>query len=369
MGQKADALNKTINKHYPELTSKGKILAEFVDYLRLHDCSKATIESYTRTITQFAKHVEKPPQKVTQKDLDRYKLYLKSRYSNNTLTPKISAINMFMKFLKKPYRLSAPRQVTKNKDPLTPAEVQQLLEAAKYEPRDHAILSTLYYSQLRRNEIINLNLDNIDWERQKIRVNKGKGNNYSTINIHPDALESIRHYLEYRETPKKGHEKALFLSRYGRRIGRTAIEYMVKKYAAKAGIKKRVYPHLFRISSITHMAENGANLEEIRRQSRHKDLKTITGYIQLADQHVKDVYMKTLPSFKKHPDKTSSYNQLIMNETKTSSYTYDKMELLLIQKLIKGDISNEAFVQAVNMLHKQHLVKQNSESSSILGYI
>ena len=54
---------------------------------------------------------------------------------------------------------------------------------------------------------MNLNLDDIDWERQKIRVNKGKGDNYSTINIHPDALNALRRYLQVRRQPKKEHEE------------------------------------------------------------------------------------------------------------------------------------------------------------------
>ncbi len=334
-------------------------LAKFTDYLRLHDCSNATIDSYQRTIIQLVKYIGKPPHQIVQEDLDRYRIYLREKYSQNTLTPKIAAVNMFMKFLGKPYRLSAPKKIVKNKDPLTVTETKALLEAAKYNPRDYALLMTLYYSQLRRSEIINLNIDDIDWERQKIRVNKGKGNDYSTINIHPDALEAIKRYLKERGKAKEGHENALFLNKYGYRLGKTAIAHMVKKYAAKAGIEKRVYPHLFRISSITHMAENGATLEEIRRQSRHKDLKTLTGYIQLADQHVKEVYIKTLPSF--NGEELHKENSGV-NRWQNQPDIQNK-EQILIDKLINGEISSEAFIQALNLLRQKH------STTCIQGYI
>lgn len=108
--------------------------------------------------------------------------------------------------------------------------------------RDHAILKILYYGQLRRSEVINLNVDDVDFQRQKLRINQGKGNQYDEVNIHPDALQSIANYLQVRDLPQLGHEKALFLSREGRRIGRTDIPFTIKRYAQKAGINKRVYP-------------------------------------------------------------------------------------------------------------------------------
>jgi len=92
--------------------------------------------------------------------------------------------------------------VVKNKDPLTVDEVKRMFEFSKADLMDHALIKILYYTQLGRKEVENLNLDDIDWERQKIRVNKGKGNRYDVINVHPDALEAIKQYLPER---KKTH--------------------------------------------------------------------------------------------------------------------------------------------------------------------
>jgi site-specific recombinase XerC len=175
-----------------------------------------------------------------------------------------------MEFLGKQMRIKPPRKRVKNKVPFTIEEIKQLFHISQDDLRDNALLKVFYYGQIRRSEVINLNVEDIDFQRQKIRVNHGKGNQYDEVNIHPDALQSIANYLRVRDVPKIGYEKALFLSRGGRRISRGDINLTIKKYAQKIGLQKRAYPHLFRISSITHMAEKGLNLEEIRRQSRHK---------------------------------------------------------------------------------------------------
>ena len=329
---------------------------------------------YIRAVQQFVKHTEKKLDDITQEDLDRYKVYTKGMYESNSLAPKLCAVNAFMKFLKRPYKLSAPKKIVKNKNPLTLEEVERIFEAAAYEPRDHALLSTLYYTQLRRSEIMNLNLDDIDWERQKIRVNKGKGDNYSTINIHPDALSALRRYLQVRRQPKKEHEEALFVTKYGTRMRSTAIAYTVKKYAARAQIKKRVYPHLFRISSITHMAQNGAMMAEIQKQSRHKDLKTLMGYIQLSDQHIQDVYMTTLPSFngqrlhrgrpQRDEEKPEASTEVRIPRDRTENMEASHpIGNQLILKLLNGEISDEAFLNAVNILKES-----KDQAQSLNGY-
>ena len=335
----------------------------FRDYLLGNNCSEATIDSYTRTIKQFLAFLKKQPKDINKDDINRYKLYAiqTKKYDTNTLTPKYCAINSYMEYLEKPYKLKPPTTRTKNKVPFTQDEIHQLFNASEENKRDHAILKTFYYTQLRRSEIINLNVEDVDFQRYKIRVNEGKGNQYAEINIHPVALDAIREYLCVRGIAEIGHEKALFLSKYRKRISRTAINYLIKKYAANARIEKRVYPHLFRISSITHMAENGLNLEEIRQQSRHKRYETLQGYIQMSDQHIKDAYMKGLNLDDKQQSEPIQPHQIAQHTQITNSNT--TLQEQLIQKLINGEISNEVFLQATNLL------KSESKTQSLTGYL
>lgn len=326
-----------------------KHLKEFENYLIGNNSSKSTIKSYMRTIKQFLELLNKKSEDINNRDIERYKLYViqVKQYDTNTLTPKYCAINAYMEFLDKPYRLKPPQKRIKNKVPFTIEEIKRLFQASQDDPRNNALLKVFYYGQLRRNEVINLNVDDVDFQRQKLRINQGKGNQYDEVNIHPDALQSIANYLQVRDIPKLGHEKALFLSREGKRIGRTDIQFTIKKYAQKVGIQKRAYPHLFRISSITHMAEKGLNLEEIRKQSRHKRYDTLQSYVQMSDQHVKEAYMRGM-SLDKKPEKTKIQPEPvpeIKNQQNSSS-----LHLQLAQRLASGEISEQVYLQVIRSL-------------------
>lgn len=335
-----------------------KDISEFENYLISNNSSKATINSYTRTITQLLKFLNKYPNDIVEKDIEKYKLYAiqVKKYDTNTLIPKYCAINSFMQFLKKPIKLKPPKKRVKNKIPLTIDEIKQLFQASEDDFRDNAILKVLYYSQIRRSELTNLNVEDIDFQRQKIRINKGKGNQYGEINIHPDALRAIANYLKVRELPQTEHKNALFLSRERKRIGRTDISTTIKKYAYKAGITKRVYPHLFRISSITHMAEKGLNLEEIRMQSRHKKYDTLQSYVQMSNKHIKNAYMKSMDLYndsKKH--KTEA--EPIISKNNPSD-----IKIQLANKLARGEITPEVYLQAISSL------KDSSETEGEFSY-
>jgi site-specific recombinase XerD len=335
-----------------------KYISEFENYLISNNSSNATVKSYTRTITQLLRFLNKYPDDVVEKDIEKYKLYAiqVKQYDINTLIPKYSAINSFMEFLNKPITLKPPKKRVKNKIPLTIEEIKQLFQSSEDDFRDNAIFKVLYYGQLRRSELANLNVEDIDFERQKIRINHGKGNQYDEINIHPDALKSTANYLKVRELPLVGHENALFLSRERKRIGRTDIHTTIKKYAYKTGIKKRVYPHLFRISSITHMAEKGLNLEEIRMQSRHKRYDTLQSYVQMSDNHIKKVYMNSMNLYsdsEKHKTET---------ESKTNNYNISNIQIQLAEKLARGEITQEVYLQVIRSL------KNSSETEGAYSY-
>lgn len=336
-----------------------KLLDKFRDYLIVKDCSEGTIKIYMISVKQMINHLGKHPRDITQKDLNNYKIYLKDKYQQNTLIPKIHGINHFLKIIGKEYEIKAPRYLMKNRDCLTIQEIKLLFKKTEETPRDNAILKTLYYTGIRRNEIINLNIEDINFEKQKININNGKGNSYDKINIHPLALKSIKKYQESRRIPKNGHKNALFLNNKGERLGHMSIEHIVKKSGAKAGITKRIYPHLFRASLITHMDENGASMMEIKAQSRHKDVKTLEIYIRHSEEHIRNVYMNTVPTLDepqkpKQPQPTQQNieqtPQLQITQQKQQSKE-DKYIKLLQEKLI----DKEEFMKLMEINH-HHLI-------------
>jgi site-specific recombinase XerD len=326
-----------------------KLLDKFQDYLIVKDCSKGTIKIYTIAVKQFMDHIEIQPEDITQQDLDKYKVYLRKKYEQNSLIPKIHGINNFLKFIGKKCYIKAPSYLMKNTDCLTQKEIFQLFKVTEDDPRDNAILKTLYFTGIRRGELVNLNMEDIDSDKQKLKINEGKGKSYNIINIHPKALQSIEKYIKsHRGNPSDENENALFLNKNGKRLSYMTIMNTVKRAGAKAGITKRIYPHLLRASLITHMDENGASMMEIKAQSRHKDTKTLEIYIRHSDEHLKNVYMKTVPSFDKIDNTEQSSQQKTPIPLQNQIPVHDKGDKY-IDLLEKGLIKREDFLQLMGI--------------------
>jgi site-specific recombinase XerD len=320
-----------------------------------------TRDAYILAVRQLLERVNKGfKEDITKEDLENFKLYAIQikKWSTNSLTPKFNGVNSYLVYIGKDedwlkkYKLKPPQSITPNKVPLSVEDIQSLFKTSSNDIRNNAILKTLYYSAIRRSELIGLNLEDIDYERQKLRIGSNtfnpKRNKHQEINIHPDCLEAIKKYLTIR-SPKNPEDRALFLNIYGGRIGKSDVNLTIKRCGMKANIKKRIYPHLFRITAITHMYKRGCNIQEIKHQSRHSDVKTLLGYVQLSDQEVKDSYMKGM---------TLDNNTPIINNTNNDNKAdIDKLEIILTQKLALGQITSEAYIQAIQHIKNKDVFK------------
>jgi len=283
-----------------------KHLEKYRSYLRGESKinSEMTIYNYIQGVKYFLSYIDKNAENIANEDIRRYKTHMKEKgYSNNSLIVRYASIKKFFKYLGKPLDdeiLEFPPRAEAIKMPLTEEEILKLFEVSKHNKRDNSILNVLYYTGLRKFEVVNLNVSHIDTKKGILYVYGGKGNKNGVVNIHPEAVESVVEYIKER-LPRIPNDDALFLNQNGYRLGRLSIQDIVKKYASIARIQKRVYPHLFRISLATHMAENGCSLEEIRLQTRHEDFKVLKGYIQMSPKHVREAYMKGI-SLTKQPD-------------------------------------------------------------------
>lgn len=282
--------------------SNEEILTKFRKYLIGNDLGKITIENYLGNIRRLLIWKKKKPETWDMNDLYDIKEYYTEKYPISSRVNKLSAVNNFMKFINgedTKLKLKIPKVILKNKDILTMEEVSKILKIVKRKPRETAIILTFIHTGIRREELCNLNIDDILWEEKKIKINEGKGNTYDIINIKQEALDSIKAYLEdeERHKPKKEYENALFLSSQGKRIEVNTLNRLIKNIGFKA-LGKRVYPHLFRATMITIMDSNGASVFEIKQQSRHRQTKTLEGYVRHNNQYIKEIYEKTMPTFK-----------------------------------------------------------------------
>jgi integrase/recombinase XerD len=330
--------------------NNNKHLEKFRDFLRGEKRSEATIDTYTRGVKQFLSAIGKDVDGITDTDIREYKIYMTKEkgYSNNTLITKYASVKTFYEYLNKPLDrkiLKSPKKKIVNKTPLTENDILKLFEVSKHNKRDSCILQTLYYSGLRKSELVSLNTDSIDTEKMVIYVYDGKGNKDATINLHEEAINSIKDYLEVRH-PKNPNDKALFLNENGYRLSGGLIQHIVKKYGSLAGITKRIYPHLFRISLATHMSEMGCSLEEVRLQTRHTDYKTLRGYIQLSPEHTRKAYLKGISLIKQQNPKPDT--TIPKHETPTPKPEIQDNTDKYIQLLKDGLIDKADFLKLIS---------------------
>lgn len=178
---------------------------------------------------------------------------------------------------------------------LTEDEVEALLAAPNVdEPlghRDRAMLELLYATGLRVSELINLRQNQVNLNQGVLRI-VGKGDRERLI---PLGEESQRWLREFMEGPRveillERQTDYMFPTRRGDRMTRQAFWHIIKRYAQKAGVNKRLSPHTLRHAFATHLLNNGADLRVVQLLLGHSDLSTTQIYTHVARERLKDLH-------------------------------------------------------------------------------
>ena len=162
--------------------------------------------------------------------------------------------------------------------------------------RNRAIIETLYGSGLRVSELVNIQLSNIYFDEEYMKVT-GKGDKERLVPLSKESVKQIRDWLIYRNELeiKKGYEDFLFLNRRGAPLTRVMIFTIIKDLASKAGIEKNISPHTFRHTFATHLLEGGANLRDIQQLLGHESILTTEIYTHLNSDYLRESIMKFHP--------------------------------------------------------------------------
>lgn len=196
-------------------------------------------------------------------------------------------------YAKTPKRL--PRSI------LTQPEMKKLLKAPDTKTalgyRDKTVLEVLYSSGIRRSELINLVIEDVDYTDGLIRVNAGKGNKDRVVPIGKIACRYIENYIKgvrpaLIRDPRNNH---LFLSLKGNKLSKSQLGELIKRYAQKAKLKKNISPHTFRHTCATLMLRNKANIRHIQELLGHASLDTTQVYAQVSITDLKEVHSKCHP--------------------------------------------------------------------------
>ncbi|MBE0446579.1 MAG: tyrosine recombinase XerC [Actinobacteria bacterium] len=293
-------------------------LAKFVNYLSAErNLSKNSFDGYARDVAQFFAYIKK--RGVLFEDID-YRLirsylgYLQqNKYSRKSIARKLSSIRAFYGFLQKKVGMeknpvdivSAPKLEKKLPKFLKENTLEELLSAPDVSSpqglRDKAILEVLYATGIRVGELVDLDLDSIDYSTFEVKV-FGKGRKERVVPIHKPAADVIREYIrdgrkvlvESREQGK-GATTALFLNYKGERLTTYGVRYIMAKYIRTVGLSSGITPHTIRHTFATHLLEAGAELRYIQELLGHVDLSSTQVYTHLSKARLKDTYMRSHP--------------------------------------------------------------------------
>jgi site-specific recombinase XerD len=270
----------------------------FECYLKANGITnQKSLNVYLYTMKRFIGHLkDKSLNDIIQADVNEFVVSMKEHYRHNSMINRCAGLRHLMRFLgKKDIDVKIPASIeTKTEENvLTPEEVQQLFQVTATSTRDNCILKVLYYSGLRRSELVALNVEDINFQKKQIIVRNGKGKNNQAeiINISDEALESVQRYISTRTFKIQ----ALFLTDYGKRLSVYGIQYVITKAMEKTEIPKHITAHCFRASLITHLSQNGANTFNIQAQSRHKTLVSLKRYIRPNEQERLQTYETYVP--------------------------------------------------------------------------
>jgi integrase/recombinase XerD len=164
--------------------------------------------------------------------------------------------------------------------------------------RDRAIMETFFATGIRRTELANLDIDDVDLNEQQVRVRKGKGGRERIVPISERGCEWIAFYLS-KVRPRISFissGSALFLANNGKRFKPNKLSDMVSRYVKLAGIKRAGSCYLFRHATATTMLDNGADLRHVQEMLGHADISTTQIYTHVSRSKLAEVYGKSHPS-------------------------------------------------------------------------
>ena len=237
---------------------------------------------------------------------------IESGNTNRTVNRKISVLRSYYKFLLKtgtikisPLKKHKPLKESKKINvPFTVKEISDVLDGNYFSTDynghlERSIITLLYYTGIRRTELITLKLTNLDLNTHKIKV-LGKRNKERLIPLLPEAVSCMRTYLKYRkELNKIIDDKFLFLSELGNKLKDAFVYKTVNNYFSKVSTKVKRSPHMLRHSFATHLLDNGADLNAVKELLGHESIAATQVYTHTSMEQIKKIYSDSHPRGRK----------------------------------------------------------------------
>ena len=282
----------------------------------IRNLADATIDAYTYHVRRFADFIQKPLERANVEDVRNFQLYLirERKVAYSTFNQAVCALRfLYTHTLRVPWPVT---MVPFGKRPktlptvLSRHEIDQLLQCTP-NLKHRTFLMTLYSAGLRFSEAAHLKIADIDSHRMQIRVARGKGKKERLVPLSPRLLKELRIYWrQYKPAnylfPGKTADKT---------YADTSIQKAMKVAAKKAGIKRRVYPHVLRHSYATGLLEAGVDLLTISKLLGHASFVTTMIYLHCRREHLHSapspldwLPVRQLPTYQKPEENESQPN-------------------------------------------------------------
>jgi site-specific recombinase XerD len=292
----------------------SKLKQEFLEYLEIErGRSLKTVANYDQCLSRFlAFSKARQPKDITDESIRSFRLWLNrlpgtvSTLKKNTQNHYLIAIRAFLKYLHKravpvlgAERIELAKAGARELDLISTGELQRLLDTPKGNDekslRDKAILELLFSTGLRVSELCGLDRDSLDLKRDEFSV-RGKGEKVRLVFLSPAAKKALETYLNKRGDTHEalfcGLKTKIKPKEEGGRLTSRSIERLIKHYAIKAGITKKVTPHTLRHSFATDLLQNGADIRSVQIMLGHSSISTTQIYTHVTDKHLKDIHKR-----------------------------------------------------------------------------
>ncbi len=289
-------------------------LSEYLDFLHFErGLSDNTRNNYERDIQQLiALSQPNPLDSLQIAQIRKYVAILHNKgLGGKSIARMLSSWRGFFTYLVQRHQFSsnpvigmrAPKSAKTLPQVLSIEQANKLVEIKDDDilsQRDHAILELFYSSGLRLSELVNLDVEQLDFGEGTVTVT-GKGNKTRIVPLGSQAKDAIQTWLNLRPQlmMRNPTEKAVFVSKQGRRISGRNIEYRLKAWSIKQGINSSVHPHMLRHSFATHVLQSSGDLRAVQEMLGHANISTTQVYTHLDYQHLTKVYDAAHPRAKK----------------------------------------------------------------------
>lgn len=289
---------------------------EFLEYLEIEKGrSLKTIENYDRYLKKFFEYSKiSKPENISEEDIRNFRLWLNrqktplgAELKKKTQNYYLIALRCFLKYLTKrkikalsPELIELAKTSERELDLINAKELERLFKSAESASlrclRDKAMLELLFSTGLRVSELCSLNKNSVDLDKEEFSV-RGKGEKVRLVFLSNQAKNALRNYLDKRTDI----DEALFVRikgiksqtlNFDLRLTPRSVQRIVKYYAIKSGITKKLTPHGLRHVFATDLLQNGADIRSVQKLLGHSNIATTQIYTHVTDAELREVHKK-----------------------------------------------------------------------------